>query len=548
MKNTKLRYQLYIFQVIISLFMFLFLGLTYFIYQHQYKKNIETQIENEIALHKKEILSSVNSATLKLNKQKDYFKSIHEETLKLLKQNPDLDLDTLKSSIKSKYLSSNVEVELFLIDSTYTIYKTTYLKDLGFNLSIVAEAKNYLDKTSRDGKIYVSDFLSTDALDMDYKLYSYSKLKDGIYFEMGFIDNTLTNTMKSLLKENVKSLSIPTLYNVSKDKEQYYYYPMNIKTAIKSKEEYYKTFIKVPLHTETQDKVINTVKQNAVIHIENRNTHTVYMKIFEKDMFDILGFENIVLSLEIDISSQLEFLQYYKNVFIASLIITLLLLVFLFSLIKNKFTQPIEKILHSLHNSQKVDDLSVISLDNELSHISIKYNYLYDKLNSEIELNKSLILIDPLTESYNRKAYDNTIDELLLLFNRYATPFSLIILDVDDFKSINDKKGHVAGDKILQSLVKLLHAKIRVTDTLFRVGGDEFIILCKNTLLADALNVAQKIRVDIENSLQITLSIGVTQTKEQDTNDSLYIRADENLYRSKQEGKNRVSSNQEENA
>lgn len=95
-----------------------------------------------------------------------------------------------------------MNVELFLIDKSYKIYKTTYPKDLGFNLSVITEAKNYLDKTTKDGKVYISEFVSTDALDMKYKLYSYSKLKDGIYLELGFVDNTLTNTMESFKKQH----------------------------------------------------------------------------------------------------------------------------------------------------------------------------------------------------------------------------------------------------------------------------------------------------------------------------------------------------------
>lgn len=133
MKKAKLRHQLYIFQIVLSLILFLFLGFTYYSYQDQYKQDIKTSIQNEVNLNKTEILSSLQAAEEKLKKQKDYFTSIHEETLEILKKNPSYDLEKLKNEIKSKYLSSYIDVELFLIDKTYTIYKTTYPKDLGLN-------------------------------------------------------------------------------------------------------------------------------------------------------------------------------------------------------------------------------------------------------------------------------------------------------------------------------------------------------------------------------------------------------------------------------
>ena len=207
----KLRHQFYLFQILLFFILFLFLGFTYSSYEDQYRKDIDKQIQNELEIHKKQILTSFTNATENFDKQREYFENIHLDTLNLLKKNSNIDLDKLKSDIKSKYLSSRVDVELYLIDKSYTIYNTTYPKDLGFNLSIVTEAKNYLDKTKKDEKIYISDFVSTDALDMKYKLYSYSKLKEGIYFEMGFVDNTLTNLMEKFM-ENSKL----TLYNVSK--------------------------------------------------------------------------------------------------------------------------------------------------------------------------------------------------------------------------------------------------------------------------------------------------------------------------------------------
>jgi cbb3-type cytochrome oxidase subunit 3 len=115
----KLKQQLYIFQAVLSLVLFLFLGFTYFAYEKQYKKDIDIQIQKEIALHKKEIFSSIDNATKKLHKQKKYFKSIHLYTLNILKENPNLDLPSLKEKLQKKYTLPYTDIELYLINKKY---------------------------------------------------------------------------------------------------------------------------------------------------------------------------------------------------------------------------------------------------------------------------------------------------------------------------------------------------------------------------------------------------------------------------------------------
>ncbi|MGB3751295.1 MAG: diguanylate cyclase [Arcobacteraceae bacterium] len=545
----KLRHQLFIVQILLSIILFIFLWFTYYSYNNQYTKDIDTYIDNELNLHKKEILSSMSNATKKLQKQKINFISIHKEILEILQKNPNEDLEKLKIKIKSEFLSSKVDVELYLIDKSYTIYKTTNPKDLGFNLSIITEAKNFLDKTTKNGKIYIADFVSTDALDMKYKLYSYSKLTDDIYLEIGFIDTTLINTMNSLLAEDTeRSLIKVNLFSVSKNKTQYYYYHMQKNDNGKSKEEQYKEFKKINLTEKTDDKIINAIKSDSPIHIRNNNVHTIYTRIFNEDKFSVLGFKDIILKLDVDVSEKLKFMEDFKNTFIYTLFVVALFLIMIYFIIQIKFTQPIEKILNSIKNSKKIDDILISSTNNELSEISIVYNDLFDKLIAEIKLNKELSLTDALTKSYNRKAFDKNITENIALFKRYKTPFSLLLFDIDDFKMVNDTYGHIVGDKVLIRMVELINNNTRDTDILYRVGGEEFIIISKNSILLDATYLAEKLRKIIEESLSIienkiiTVSVGVTEVSENDNMDSIYKRVDDNLYSSKNSGKNRVTA------
>lgn len=155
---------------------------------------------------------------------------------------------------------------------------------------------------------------------------------------------------------------------------------------------------------------------------------------------------------------------------------------------------------------------------------------------------------DNLTQTKNGKAYKERISELLSMYERYQTPFTLLLFDIDDFKKINDTYGHRIGDIVLTDLCALVQKNIRNNDTLFRVGGEEFVILFPNTVLYDAKDVAEKIRIVVEENLNsidnksITISIGISEVDIKDTEDSLYRRVDGLLYQSKHNGKNRVTA------
>jgi len=156
--------------------------------------------------------------------------------------------------------------------------------------------------------------------------------------------------------------------------------------------------------------------------------------------------------------------------------------------------------------------------------------------------------IDPLTKTNNRRSYQKKFTKLIALHERYKTPFSVIMYDIDDFKKINDTYGHNVGDKVLIEMSALVQSTLRVNDTLCRIGGEEFIILLPETSQESALRVAEKIRSNVENELHtienksITISLGVCEVRESDTEDTLFIRVDGLLYESKRNGKNRVTS------
>ena len=162
--------------------------------------------------------------------------------------------------------------------------------------------------------------------------------------------------------------------------------------------------------------------------------------------------------------------------------------------------------------------------------------------------NEKLILlatIDPLTLCGNRRALKDKLADLISDQQRQASVVSLLLLDLDFFKKINDQHGHAAGDMVLVEVVRLMKSNTRALDALFRYGGEEFIIVPLYVELAEACIIAEKLRVIIEqhqfvNNIQLTVSMGVAQYRLNESSEAWIARADAALYLAKESGRNRV--------
>lgn len=157
---------------------------------------------------------------------------------------------------------------------------------------------------------------------------------------------------------------------------------------------------------------------------------------------------------------------------------------------------------------------------------------------------------DPLTKANNRTAFNDTVLREIKRSNRAQQHLSLIFVDVDHFKSINDSYGHECGDLALASVASWIKDSVRGSDVVFRYGGEEFVVLLANTDLESATIIAERIRSDIEehtlaygmNALRITASLGVSSLRGDDTLESFVKRADEAMYHAKRQGRNRVNA------
>ena len=163
---------------------------------------------------------------------------------------------------------------------------------------------------------------------------------------------------------------------------------------------------------------------------------------------------------------------------------------------------------------------------------------------------------DPLTGAFNRRYLDRRLKEEINRARRHGTPLSVLMLDIDHFKQVNDTHGHQAGDKVQVDLAGLVKEELRETDMLARYGGEEFLVLALQTPDSGAVNLAERIRARLESSLikltatkgeereiRVTCSIGVASFGGAiESVEKLVGIADQNLYSAKQAGRNRVGT------
>ena len=160
---------------------------------------------------------------------------------------------------------------------------------------------------------------------------------------------------------------------------------------------------------------------------------------------------------------------------------------------------------------------------------------------------KKLAEYDTLTDIYNRVKLNEVLDGLIYRAKRYDLKFSVILIDIDHFKSINDTYGHNIGDKVLIDLSRLIHMSLRESDTFARWGGEEFMILSESSSSQKAFKLASRLRKELSEYAfpmvgEVTCSFGVTEFKMGDTPSLLFERVDKALYQAKDNGRNQVVS------
>ncbi|WP_020587537.1 diguanylate cyclase [Desulfobacter curvatus] len=220
--------------------------------------------------------------------------------------------------------------------------------------------------------------------------------------------------------------------------------------------------------------------------------------------------------------------------------------------LRAKISTGLSSIEKALQKKQKVDQaISQLAKKSKNSFTS-GFAKLKQELHAATKYSEELekkLNEDQLTGAKNRRAYDKKIEEEMDRFLRYNNIFSLLIIDADKFKDINDTYGHAIGDRCLQEIIKRTRPLLRKSDMLARYGGEEFVVIMPETDVDGAMTAAEKIRQTIEKieflykeeTVRVTVSIGVSCIKEGDKSPTdLFERADMAVYKAKENGRNQV--------
>lgn len=192
--------------------------------------------------------------------------------------------------------------------------------------------------------------------------------------------------------------------------------------------------------------------------------------------------------------------------------------------------------------------LCVVTVSPIVGYVVLKLLYELESSRQQIRL---LAITDDLTESYNRRHFMEVAEIEFLRARRYAVPMSVILIDADHFKRVNDTHGHQCGDMLLREIALACQGTLRGTDVIARFGGEELIVLLPQTDLTGALTMAERIRQRVarlaiqwrEQRVEVTVSLGVAALRsDTPTLDALIHEADVALYDAKRSGRNRVCS------
>lgn len=224
------------------------------------------------------------------------------------------------------------------------------------------------------------------------------------------------------------------------------------------------------------------------------------------------------------------------------------------------FETNISNCVQSMESADNIQDILRLkdSFISEMKNVRENTRTLQDELEEhrkksiilakKLEQSEAQALVDPLTNVLNRAAYNMKMGQMIHEFKRYKEEWALLILDIDHFKNFNDTYGHHLGDKVLKSVAVAVRNSIRVSDQIFRYGGEEFVVLLSRVNAKIASQLAEKICREIERDyfvhgkkeLKVTISIGGSIITPDDTELSLFKRADKALYRAKNNGRNQV--------
>ncbi|MBU3013174.1 GGDEF domain-containing protein [Poseidonibacter lekithochrous] len=450
---------------------------------------VSNKLEQEIVFNtiQRDTSNIFAKVLYKYEKQKQLLKQKHQIVLDYInKQKDPLNIDL--QEIYNKINDNNNRYNIYISDDNLIIRNTTFKNDIGFDISF---AKDTFKKHKKDKKIGVSAPTIESSTN---RFFSFSdsylnspndkKILQVSYTYEGF-DNVLEKLHANVDKyKYIKGLKVYLYLEDEKFTADFYF----------KKYKGLKPSLEELKHRILEGNRLSKLDFNNSISKIIKKENNVFREVFIIEESPISSNAKIMYSILFDQTKYENILKIYK------ILLYLIVLACVISLVVTFFMRKMEK------------------------------KHMYDNL----------------TKTYNRNGFQYIYDLETKRCDRYNRPFSMIMLDIDSFKKINDNYGHLVGDDVLVSMCELINKSIRENDYLIRWGGEEFLILAPETDLDNALKLAEKLRLLIDKNVfktvgHMTISLSVVQKNDEDLTENILKRLDDLLYNSKNSGKNKTS-------
>ncbi|WP_457607815.1 GGDEF domain-containing protein [Nitratifractor sp.] len=553
-----------------AVLMVLLMGGAFAIYdRYQLRQNLQSEIERELVLESLRMDGVFQSGFERLyrfyNNSTELDRSKLERVRAYFDGNMSRALIPIWKEINQNRLFGNYDI--YLIDRDLVIRRSTYEEDVGLDFHDLPFARKIFEMIENGVIPYHVSAPFFQPLSGDFRRYFLTLSEDGSFFiqishnftpKPGLYEDLLrmSGDSSGILNFRLYFLSGGTM-NVMDEHPPYRSKQGYFRKLKDLKESFVRRYIgdlqldisaeKLLKDPEALYKLFRSRRLQYRVD-ESRMRAIVYMgteNLFTKP----LNQEMIILRMEYDLS---DLIRHYRELEMRHLLLIagfVLFLLFMIYLLKRLFVDQIKRIVEAIRRDEPIEPgRPEIEEFRRLAESIEGYREKLARHNRELE---KLTILDPLTGAYNRRYFSKMLREKIYRQKRYGELCALLLIDLDNFKVINDSYGHDVGDEVLRELSLLLQKKIRESDLYFRLGGEEFAVLLSPVDgIEAAVRKAEELRRIVEESrfgpgeerLRVTISIGLSLCRAEDEPSTLFKRADEYLYLSKRMGKNLVTS------
>lgn len=440
MKN---KYFLIVLNIIISCVSLYFTYTLYENYKEEQENKITAYLDKRIKMNKSFIKNAFLTIHNEIESNEKIFLQIHQEALEVLRTNGKINIEILKQTLQEKYPMTDVNFHLFYINKNYLITESTYINDIGFDLSLVPDARKELDQTKLDNKVHQSKTISIDIINSDVKSYSYAKVNDSFYLEIGFINHNI----KDILKNTMRNIQIVTdkrsqLYRIEQklDNTEYYDNVLDKKTHL-SKEDYIKSRKKFNKNIVTDNAIINSNRKEEIIKEYLDDAIVFYIPIIKKNNQYLVLMGDFVLELFIDMKYERKLDQRITFYFYIFVLIHLFFLIIIYLFTKKYHTSQLalEKEMEVkasiLEENREFIVLMTDHMRTPLSVIMNNFSFLEKTLSKKLHkyLTQINSAINILKKSYDDLEYLSTNDQVI--YKSTSVNLSSLIQNRMDFFS-----------------------------------------------------------------------------------------------------------------